>query len=118
MRHEGTARTRSGGAHCFITAHRPVERIEDSRPHVPGLASLLDTAPITGPVIDPAAADGIAAPTTTGHVFHSWSAQDAINPLPVAGGSGTRFFDFAGNSFLDFGSQLVNLNLDSLYTRI
>lgn len=77
---------------------------------VPGLASLLDTAPITGPVIDPAA-DGIARTNDRGHVFHSWSAQDAINPLPVAGGSGTRFFDFAGNSFLDFGSQLVNLNL-------
>jgi taurine--2-oxoglutarate transaminase len=46
-----------------------------------------------------------------GHVFHSWSAQAKIDPLPVAGGSGATFWDYDGNSYLDFGSQLVNLNL-------
>ncbi|MEV8267953.1 aspartate aminotransferase family protein [Microbacterium sp. NPDC076911] len=46
-----------------------------------------------------------------GHVFHSWSAQALIDPMPVAGGSGATFWDYQGNSFLDFGSQLVNLNL-------
>ncbi len=46
-----------------------------------------------------------------GHVFHSWSAQALIDPLPVAGGSGSTFWDYAGNSYLDFSSQLVNLNL-------
>ncbi len=46
-----------------------------------------------------------------GHVFHSWSAQALIDPLPVAGGSGATFWDYAGNSYLDFSSQLVNLNL-------
>ncbi|WP_396667075.1 aspartate aminotransferase family protein [Microbacterium sp. R86528] len=45
------------------------------------------------------------------HVFHSWSAQALIDPMPVAGGSGATFWDYQGNSFLDFGSQLVNLNL-------
>ena len=45
------------------------------------------------------------------HVFHSWSAQAAIDPMPVAGGSGATFFDYSGRSYLDFGSQLVNLNL-------
>jgi taurine--2-oxoglutarate transaminase len=45
------------------------------------------------------------------HVFHSWSAQAQINPLPIAGGEGATFWDFEGNSFLDFSSQLVNLNL-------
>jgi taurine--2-oxoglutarate transaminase len=45
------------------------------------------------------------------HVFHSWSAQALIDPLPVAGGQGATFWDYAGNSFLDFSSQLVNLNL-------
>ncbi|WP_062387240.1 aspartate aminotransferase family protein [Demequina iriomotensis] len=45
------------------------------------------------------------------HVFHSWSAQALIDPLPVAGGEGSEFWDYAGNRFLDFGSQLVNLNL-------
>lgn len=46
-----------------------------------------------------------------GHVFHSWSVQGAINPLPVAGGLGSEFWDYDGHKYLDFGSQLVNLNL-------
>ena len=45
------------------------------------------------------------------HVFHSWSAQALIDPLPVAGGEGATFWDYAGHRYLDFSSQLVNLNL-------
>ncbi|WP_062208745.1 aspartate aminotransferase family protein [Demequina oxidasica] len=45
------------------------------------------------------------------HVFHSWSAQAHIDPLPVAGGLGAEFWDYQGNRYLDFSSQLVNLNL-------
>ncbi|MFV0317843.1 MAG: aspartate aminotransferase family protein [Microthrixaceae bacterium] len=45
------------------------------------------------------------------HVFHSWSAQGAIQPVPVAGGKGALFWDNEGNEFVDFSSQLVNLNL-------
>ncbi|UBH04749.1 putative aminotransferase [Leucobacter sp. Psy1] len=45
------------------------------------------------------------------YVFHSWSSQGAINPLPVAKGEGVRFWDYEGNEYLDFSSQLVNLNL-------
>lgn len=45
------------------------------------------------------------------HVFHSWSAQALIDPLPVAGGDGATFWDHQGSSYLDFSSQLVNLNL-------
>ena len=45
------------------------------------------------------------------HVFHSWSAQGALNLLPVAGGQGCRVWDHAGRTFLDFSSQLVNVNI-------
>ncbi|WP_336644382.1 aspartate aminotransferase family protein [Microbacterium sp. USHLN186] len=45
------------------------------------------------------------------HVFHSWSAQALIDPVPVAAGAGSTFWDYAGNAYLDFASQLVNLNL-------
>src|SRR5947208_2928456 len=45
------------------------------------------------------------------HVFHSWSAQALIDPLPIASASGSRFTDYAGNSYLDFSSQLVNVNI-------
>tara|TARA_R110002020_G_scaffold289145_1_gene504600 strand:+ start:1159 stop:2514 length:1356 start_codon:yes stop_codon:yes gene_type:complete len=59
---------------------------------------------------DPAA-DARVRADDRGHVFHSWSAQALIDPVPVAGGSGATFWDYAGNSYLDFSSQLVNLNL-------
>ncbi|MGW9628311.1 aminotransferase class III-fold pyridoxal phosphate-dependent enzyme [Microbacterium sp. NPDC055521] len=45
------------------------------------------------------------------HVFHSWSAQALIDPVPVAAGARSTFWDYAGNAYLDFASQLVNLNL-------
>lgn len=45
------------------------------------------------------------------YVFHSWSAQDKIAPAPVESGEGSYFWDFEGNRYLDFTSQLVNLNL-------
>ncbi|PPF63443.1 aspartate aminotransferase family protein [Clavibacter michiganensis] len=45
------------------------------------------------------------------YVFHSWSAQAALDPMVIAGGSGTRVWDHDGNEFLDFSSQLVNVNI-------
>ncbi len=45
------------------------------------------------------------------HVFHSWSAQAAIDPLPIARAQGSRFWDFEGRGYLDFSSQLVNVNI-------
>ncbi|GAA3732662.1 aminotransferase class III-fold pyridoxal phosphate-dependent enzyme [Salinactinospora qingdaonensis] len=45
------------------------------------------------------------------YVIHSWSTQGAVNALPIAGGSGSWFWDYDGNRYLDFQSQLVNLNL-------
>ncbi len=45
------------------------------------------------------------------HVFHSWSAQGSLNPFVIAGGLGSTVWDFDGNRFLDFSSQLVNTNL-------
>jgi taurine--2-oxoglutarate transaminase len=52
------------------------------------------------------------------HVFHSWSAQELIAPMPVAGGAGARFWDNEGNEFIDFSSQLVNLNLGHQHPRM
>lgn len=62
------------------------------------------------PIVDPAA-DAAVRGDDRSHVFHSWSAQALIDPLPVAGGEGATFWDYAGNRYLDFSSQLVNLNL-------
>jgi taurine--2-oxoglutarate transaminase len=52
------------------------------------------------------------------YVFHSWSAQDLISPLPIAGGEGAWFWDNEGNRYLDFASQLVNLNLGHQHPRM
>lgn len=52
------------------------------------------------------------------HVFHSWSAQGALDPLVIAGGKGTRLWDHAGRQYLDFSSQLVNTNLGHLHPRV
>lgn len=46
-----------------------------------------------------------------GHVFHSWSAQDKIDPVPIALAEGCKFWDYNGNEYLDFTSQLVFTNL-------
>jgi taurine--2-oxoglutarate transaminase len=52
------------------------------------------------------------------HVFHSWSAQALIAPVPIAGGDGAEFWDDEGNRYLDFCSQLVNLNLGHQHPRM
>ena len=45
------------------------------------------------------------------HVFHSWSAQGLIDPLPIASAQGSHFTDYTGKRYLDFSSQLVNVNI-------
>ena len=68
----------------------------------------------------------LSGPTTTGdvraldkrHVFHSWSAQATITPLPVAGALGSEFWDFDGNRYLDFSSQLVNVNIGHQHPKL
>ncbi|WP_382304698.1 aspartate aminotransferase family protein [Herbiconiux sp. UC225_62] len=45
------------------------------------------------------------------YVFHSWSAQATLKPMVIAGGAGSTVWDFEGNEFLDFSSQLVNTNI-------
>ena len=62
------------------------------------------------PQLDPADGERAFA-LDRANVFHSWSAQGALNPMVIAGGLGTRVWDFAGNSYLDFSSQLVNVNI-------
>jgi len=45
------------------------------------------------------------------HVFHSWAAQDSVDPLPVAAASGRCFWDYTGKRYLDFSSQFINSNI-------
>ena len=51
-------------------------------------------------------------------VLHSWSVQNQLNPLPVAGAEGRYFWDYDGNRYLDFASQLVNVSIGHQHPRI
>lgn len=51
-------------------------------------------------------------------VFHSWSAQGHLEPLPIAGGSGVEVWDVDGNRYLDFSSQLVNVNIGHQHPKV
>ena len=51
-------------------------------------------------------------------VLYSWSVQDAINPIPVAGAEGRYFWDYEGKRYLDFASQLVNVNIGHQHPKI
>lgn len=51
-------------------------------------------------------------------VFHSWSAQRTLAPLAIVGGSGTEVWDADGRRYLDFSSQLVNVNIGHQHPRV
>jgi taurine---2-oxoglutarate transaminase len=52
------------------------------------------------------------------HVFHSWSAQAALDPMTVVTGRGCEVVDEQGRTYLDFSSQLVNLNIGHGHPRV
>ncbi len=62
--------------------------------------------------------DARTAELDRAHVFHSWSAQGALQPFVVAGGEGCTVWDHAGRRYLDFSSQLVNLNIGHQHPRV
>jgi len=52
------------------------------------------------------------------HVFHSWSAQGALNPMTITAAEGSYFWDGDGNRLLDFSSQLVNTNIGHQHPKV
>jgi taurine--2-oxoglutarate transaminase len=52
------------------------------------------------------------------HVFHSWSAQGLIDPLPIEKALGSHIWDYTGKKYLDFSSQLVNINIGHQHPRL
>jgi taurine--2-oxoglutarate transaminase len=52
------------------------------------------------------------------HVFHSWSAQALISPMAVAAAEGSCIWDYDGNRYLDFSSQLVNTNIGHQHPKV
>lgn len=45
------------------------------------------------------------------YTLFSWSAQGAVEPIPVVKAEGVYFWDAEGRRYLDFASQLMNVNI-------
>jgi len=69
------------------------------------------------PVTDPTAKAAVYA-NDRAHVFHSWSAQGALNPMVIAGAQGSYVYDYDGNEYLDLSSQLVNTNIGHQHPKV
>lgn len=52
------------------------------------------------------------------HVLHSWSAHGTLQPVVVAGAAGSHFWDEHGRRWLDFSSQLVNVNVGHQHPKL
>ncbi len=52
------------------------------------------------------------------HVFHSWSVQGALNPVEITGAEGSYMWDSSGKRYLDFSSQLVNMNIGHQHPKL
>ena len=52
------------------------------------------------------------------YVLYSWSVQNAINPIAVERAEGRYFWDYDGNRYLDFASQLVNVSIGHSHPKV
>jgi len=52
------------------------------------------------------------------HILHPWSSQKSFSPFIMAGGRGSWFWDETGKRYLDFCSQLTNVNAGHQHPRI
>jgi taurine---2-oxoglutarate transaminase len=52
------------------------------------------------------------------HVFHSWSAQAQLKPMVVTRAEGCHLWDGDGKRYLDFSSQLVNVNIGHQHPKV
>jgi taurine--2-oxoglutarate transaminase len=67
-------------------------------------------------VLDTHPADAYA--NDRAHVFHSWSAQGAINPIVVSRAEGSYFWTEDGTRYLDFSAQLMNMNIGHQHPKL
>src|SRR5437762_12704701 len=45
------------------------------------------------------------------HTIYEWSAQAAVDPIPVGRATGIHFWTLEGSRFIDFNSQLMCVNI-------
>ena len=52
------------------------------------------------------------------YTLFSWSIQSATNPIPISRAEGVYFWDANGKKYIDFSSQLMNLNIGHQHPRV
>jgi taurine---2-oxoglutarate transaminase len=52
------------------------------------------------------------------HVFTDWSVQSKVKPIVIARAKGVMLYDVHGKSYIDFASQLVNVNAGHQHPKI
>src|SRR5438270_3092822 len=52
------------------------------------------------------------------YVLYSWSVQNGINPIAVERAEGRYFWDYDGQRYLDFASQLVNVSIGHSHPKV
>src|SRR5690625_7646534 len=52
------------------------------------------------------------------HVFHSWAAQDPVNPMTVVKTQDSYLWDGDGQRYIDFASQMANTNIGHQHPKV
>lgn len=52
------------------------------------------------------------------YTFFSWSIQSDVDPIPMIGAEGAYFWDANGKKYLDFSSQLMNVNIGHQHPKV
>ena len=52
------------------------------------------------------------------YTFFSWSIQSATMPIPMARAEGVYFWDVDGKQYIDFSSQLMNMNIGHQHPKV
>jgi len=52
------------------------------------------------------------------YVLYSWSVPDQNQPIPVSHAQGRHFWDYEGKRYLDFASQLGNVNIGRQHPKV
>lgn len=52
------------------------------------------------------------------YTFFSWTVQKEVSPIPIKRANGVYFWDAEGKRYLDFSSQLMNVNIGHQHPRV
>jgi taurine--2-oxoglutarate transaminase len=52
------------------------------------------------------------------YTLFSWSVQSATNPIPISRAEGVYFWDTDGKKYIDFSSQLMNMNIGHQHPKV